>query len=368
MKSIIIGNGVIIQFGGSKYSNKSIIKRALKNISSGNFPKEIYPVESGMAIKMFAKELRSVLAGAYDQYVYTDIEKQSLGHIKARYSQAIKYKPEDIGLEDYFFIGRVVCNKLVPEPEIRKASIEGLWCPFIDSIYNNGEIETVHSQFTNEFVSFLQSFDNIFTTNYDSNIDSVVKIDVHHLHGSFKMLSDVYNHESLRNKLPDAPIKIARVIEGYEHLYSNAILDFSGENKKWKINMGENANVGIRKLVYAYKTNPKVKADVDSWAQEDNKIVRQMYNSVIASIENPEAIFANYYDSEKLSTIEGEFSILGLSPNNDLHIFEEVIANEKVEKIIYYYHRQGDFSGIQTLFNNKEIEFKPSASLWDDFK
>lgn len=368
MKNIIIGNGVVIQFGGREYSNKSIIRRALKNFESGSIPKDIYPVESGMAIKMYAKELKSVLAGVYDQYAFTDIEKKSLSYIKSKYSKAIKYKPEDIGIEDYFFIGRAICNKLVPEPEIKKASIDGLWFPFIDAIYNKGEIEKLYLKFPKGFVRFLQSFDNIFTTNYDTNIDSAVKSEVYHLHGSFKELNDVYNHKSLRNKLPDAPIRNAQVIEGYEHLYSNAILDFSGENKKWKISMGKNANEGIKKLVNAYKTNPKVKTDVDSWANEKNEIVRQMYNGVIASIQNPEANFANYYYAEKLSTIEGEFSILGLSPDNDLHIFEEVIANEKVKKIVYYYHKQGDFSGIQTLFKNKEIEFRSSDSLWSEIR
>lgn len=319
-----------------------------------------------MAIKMYGKELSSVLAGVYDELVYTETEKRALAHIKTRYSQAIKYKPEDIGIEDYFFIGRVICNKLVPEPEIRQESVDGLWFAFMDSIYNNGRIESVHSRFTEGFISFLQSFDNIFTTNYDTNIDSVVKIDVCHLHGSFKVLSDVYNKDSFRNKLPDATVKCTNVVAGYEHLYCNAIMDFSGEYKKWKINMGGNANEGIRKLVHKYKSDVEVKAHVDSWANEDNKIVRQMYNSVIASIENPELTFANYYNFEKLRNIEGEFSIIGLSPNNDLHIFEEIIANEKVSKIVYYYHRQGDFSGIRTLFFNKEIEFKPSSSLWSE--
>ena len=66
MKNLLIGNGVIIQFGGIAYLNSSIVNRALKNICSGQYPSHLYPKECADLVEALHQEHAKALRGEYD--------------------------------------------------------------------------------------------------------------------------------------------------------------------------------------------------------------------------------------------------------------------------------------------------------------
>jgi len=57
---------------------------------------------------------------------------------------------------------------------------------FIDSIYNNGKINSIYQHFPQRFIEFVNEFDCIFTTNYDKNIELATGREVLYLHGALK--------------------------------------------------------------------------------------------------------------------------------------------------------------------------------------
>lgn len=367
MKNLLLGNGITIQFGGFDYTNSSIIRRAINNMEIGNFPTEIFLDESGYfieVIELLCKELPSIVKGTYDEFAIVPTEKNTLSYLKDKYKNNFKLKIEEIGIEDYFFLLRLVCNRLVPELDIRKNAKDELWCAFVDAIYNNGRIQEIYKKYPDEFINHLNSYDHIFTTNYDNNIDMVTEKEIFHLHGAFHIIDDKYLTSGLKNKLLNTPADNTRLIDGYEHLYSSVIMDFSGTNKYYDVNVNSNANSAVKKLIKAYETNSIVKDDVDSWANSDNIVVRKCYETIMAKLNNPNAEFAEYYYFDMLSSIEDELSIIGLSPNNDTHIFEEIKSNLKVNKIIYYYFDKSDQQCIKDLFPDKHVQFISVKDFW----
>ena len=87
MKNVLIGNGVIIQFGGKQYLNSAIIQRALDNVSTSDFPSHLYPKECAEFVVALQKEHRKVLNGEYDEYVFTSYDRLSLEDFKKRYDR-----------------------------------------------------------------------------------------------------------------------------------------------------------------------------------------------------------------------------------------------------------------------------------------
>ena len=41
MKNLLVGNGLLIEFGGIDYTNKSIVLRTLKNFETPDFPSHV---------------------------------------------------------------------------------------------------------------------------------------------------------------------------------------------------------------------------------------------------------------------------------------------------------------------------------------
>ncbi len=100
MKNVLIGNGVIIQFGGKQYLNSAIIQRALDNVSTSDFPSHLYPKECAEFVVALQIEHRKVLNGEYDEYVFTSYDRLSLEDFKKRYEKNISYSITEIGFED----------------------------------------------------------------------------------------------------------------------------------------------------------------------------------------------------------------------------------------------------------------------------
>lgn len=367
MKSLIVGNGVNIQFAGIEYFNNQILKRAINNLDTGNFNEEIYPKELGeyiVYLLVFSKEL---LSGEKDSLVFTSYEKETLPAFKRRNRNAILAMDySSIGLEDYFFLHHMFCrDQKINNPELFQItkSLERL---FLDAIYNDGQINEVYKRYSRKFINWLNQFDHVFTTNYDSNLEQNIDIPVYHLHGSFSKLNDVYNPDSLRNKLK---LDDYDFIEGYDQLYCDAIFDFSGYGKEFVGLQAERTNSALEKFSKALSDDKlaKHKEDIDSWKNSDNQLLQNLHKAIYAKFDDPEIEFEDHYFFDKFTTIEGELTFLGLSPYNDSHLTDMVRQNESITKIKYYYFSPEESKEIDKCFPSIEVEKLKVKKFWKKF-
>ena len=67
---------------------------------------------------------------------------------------------------------------------------------------------------------------------------------------------------------------------------------------------------------------------------------------------------------DNFSKIEGELYIIGMSPNNDAHIFNAIINNKKLTRVIFYYFDQNDKIFIETNFSQKLFQCEKVDMLW----
>lgn len=372
MNNLLVGNGINIQFGKSDYGSQQIVLRILKNCDRDDFPTHII-IDCPHYMKSFIGKLylesRSIINGMYDSYVTCTAEKNSLAAFKEHYKDKIgTLKVTDIAFEDYYLIHDLVCHKLkITNPEqfnVRKA----LEISYLYSIYNDGKINELYKLFPDKFITFLLEFDSIFTTNYDSNVELSTHKTVYHIHGDFNQIDDVYNADSFRNQLPDAPIKNIEIDENYFYLYSNAITTHCGEYKEFQIHQATLANQSVEKMAEAYRTDPKIKEEIDSWTTSSNSLTANLGLAIQIKAQNPYIKFSEDYHFDKLENMDGCIEILGLSPWNDFHIFEAV-DNANIEKCIYYYNSEKACSRICQLLPRlnrlNRIELKNVKLFWE---
>ncbi len=371
MKYLLKGNGINIQFDAANYTTQQIVLRILKNCDRDDFPKHII-VNDPYLLKNYLGQLyleaREVVAGNYDQYVTCTAERNSLQAFKEQYSDKIKMlRITDIGFEDYYLLHDFACHKYKMEHPGQFHSREAMRIAYLMAIYNDGQLNTLHEMYPDKFCSYLNEFDMIFTTNYDSNIDAVVSSEVVHIHEQFDKLSAVYDPDSFRNKLPDCPIKDNPADNNYWYLYSNALTTHCGEYKDFQIKQVPLANGAIEKMAAAYTTDPKIRAEVDSWTHEDNIMVSNMGYAIQLKFMHPEWEFSEDYHFDKLTAITGELQILGLSPWNDFHIFE-AIDSASLSSCIYYFYSNEQCERVKQLLPNLcsegKISFLPVKDFW----
>lgn len=371
MKYLLVGNGINIQFDKTNYTAKEIMLRILQNCDRADFPSHIIINEPYMMknyIGLLFLEARSALQGYYDKFTNCKAEKMSLLSFKEQYANKLQtLKITDIGFEDYYLIHDLVCHRHhVVNPEQYEVR-ESMRLAYLLAIYNDGKLDDLHLSYPLTFINYLNSFDSIFTTNYDSNVDTVCKKKIYHIHGWFKQISAVYDAESFRNQLPDAPIKTALIDNKFYYLYSNALTTHCGAYKELQLKQASYANDAITKMAAAYKANPAVKNDVNSWVKEDNKITANIGFAVKMKAKNPDLKFKDDYHFDKLSNIQGELEILGLSPWNDFHIFE-TIDNSNITQSTYYYFSLEQRDKIKMLLPKLIakgcVKFVPLTDFW----
>lgn len=71
--------------------------------------------------------------------------------------------------------------------ENRQSAIQGFEHLILDAIFNSGNIQEIYSEMKKykKVRRFFKSFDNIYTLNYDNNIENLTEKEVYHLHGVF---------------------------------------------------------------------------------------------------------------------------------------------------------------------------------------
>jgi len=363
MRNIIIGNGVNIQFDGWDYTNRRIVERALFKLKTRDYSKKIYTEEIEVWIKMLFQAFPNFLKGAYDKLAVLKDEKEELANFKKRYTK--KTRIYEIGFEDFFLLNELFCRKnKIGNPE-RNDFQEFLRRLFLDSIYNNGKINQIYENFNENFIAFLKSYDNIFTTNYDRNIELATKREVLYLHGAFHVLDNVYDPNSFRNQLSDRPCEKTPVIKGYEHVFSTALTGSSGAFKQHVAESLELANSGIKKFSEGMKNKPEIRREIAKWKDSDNDIIRNLYEAIQLKSQNPDLKFSIDYTLNKLNEIEGVITLIGLSPNNDSHILSIILNNKQIDLIEFYYYEESEKKDISSYFHDKRIEILNVTEFWN---
>lgn len=372
MKTLLFGNGINIQYGGEENHNKNIILRAIENTKEDSFPKNIIVDEPELVVAllgMLFKEIKNALNGEYDKYAITDDEKKSLLDFKETYRNRKSLNVFGVGFEDYFLIYNLFMRKNKinnPERWVIRTTLQKI---FIHSIYNNGNVDNIYTKYPKKFKGFFDDFENIFTTNYDRNIEKFTDKKVKYLHGAFHIKSNVYDENSLRNHLSDRPLDDIDINEDFYHLYSNVIIDYSGNNKLYKIKESSLANKAIEKFTKGYEGRVDIKEDIDEWEDSDNEIIQRLHESIMKKTKNKYLGFSENYPLKEFENIEGDLIILGLAPFNDIHIFNMINDNKKINKIIYFYYHKEDNKLIEKyLLNHNKIKYKNVRKLWEKYE
>ena len=372
MNNLLVGNGINIQFNKKDYTTQQLVLRILKNCDREDFPSHIivnFPYLLKNYIGQLFLEARDILEDKYDSYTNCFAEVESLKSFKKRYKDKINIlRITDIGFEDYYLIHDLVCHKTNTQNPKQYYIREAMRIAYLYAIYNDGKINTLYQEYPRKFIDYLIGFDNIFTTNYDLNVELATQKQVYHIHGQFDKKSDVYLLNSFRNQLPDAPIKEIEIDENYFYLYSNALTTHSGAYKELQIKQISQANSVVEKMAMAYNNDPKIKQEVDSWTIEANKLTANMGYAIQLKAVNPSLTFSNYH-FDIFKNITGTLQILGLSPWNDFHIFESVNDSD-IDKCVYYYFDESECDKIKELLPELnvqgKIEFLSVKAFWEN--
>jgi hypothetical protein len=365
MESILIGNGVNIQFGGKDHLNESIIKRAIANITVNDLSNYKHASELKEYFLLIEGEFLKIIKGNYDRFAYAEKEKITLDDFKFKYGEKPR-KIYNIGFEDIFLMHRLICRLVEldnPTTVQTQGAIRDL---FIDSIFNKGKVNQVYINFPKKLITDLMRFDEIYTTNYDRNIELATNKNVKYLHGAFHIIKDIYNSDSLRNKLPDRPIDSFEFIDGCNHIYSTALTIDSSDSKSFVMNMHKNANEALIKVVTKMKEDPEYVEQIERWKNDDNKMVRNLYWAIINYLKDPSVSFNDYYPSEEFKKIKGRLITIGLSPFNDFHIFRMINDNLLIDEVKYYFYSDGEIELVEKLVKNHKVEFCSVIDYWKE--
>lgn len=371
MKNLLVGNGINIQFNKTDYTTQQIVLRILKNCDRDDFPTHII-VDDPYLLKNYLGQLfleaRKAIAGEYDAFAVITAEKESLAAFKERYTGEINtLRITDIGFEDYYLLHDLVCHKTKTQNPDMFYGREAMRVAYLYSIFNDGKLNQLYVSYPQGFTDYLSAFDNVFTTNYDSNIESATGRDVFHIHGQFDKKSEVYIPSSFRNQLPDAPIKDIDIDENYYYLYSNALTTHCGAYKEFQLKQNSQANSAVEKMALGYNSDPELKKEIDSWTRVTNPLTANLGYAIQLKAANPELSFSDEYHFNRFKSITGTLNILGLSPWNDFHIFESIDASA-IEHCVYYFFNQTECDVIRKLLptvnQQGKLEFKSVQDFW----
>lgn len=238
MKTLVFGNGINIQFGGSDNLSKSIILRAIKCTKEVDYPTHIIADDPSLILSLLGHlfmQVRGVLNGEYDSYAFTTDLRICLNDFKSRYSTRKSLNVATVGFEDYYLLYDLMCYKYkIRNPE-KYYVREALKYFFLYSIFNKGNVKQIYKSYPARLIDFFNGYDELYTTNYDINVEAFTGKKVRYLHGAFHIKADVYNPESMRNKMSDSPIKYCIIDDKYYYLYSNALTTYSGFSKCFQL-------------------------------------------------------------------------------------------------------------------------------------
>ena len=357
MNTILIGNGIDIQYGGKDYYCNEIVQRALNNVKFGNFRSVDYPQETvshlcklfDLALKIL-EDIKNI-----DKKVWTGEDRLALNGFCLRYSKKTLTNPTQIGFEDYFLLQRIFYNLTYDSTkgniDERTNYFEYMRRFFLDAIYNQGKINEI--EYPRTLGAFLSKFDNIFSLNYDRNLEKVTKQPIKYLHGAFHVINEKFNNESPMNKV----MGIYTDVAGYEHLYSTALTTYCGKEKEELLTQADNINIA---LPFASKL-------ISECEKTGTEILPKLKAIFLAHKLCPDYKYPQNYCYDIFEKISGEVTLLGISPANDDHLIR-VIKNS-IKHITYYFYPCNDSDLekdlVKTIFEGIPIIFLDvKTNLW----
>ena len=286
--------------------------------------------------------------------------KDALKDFQNRYDYAIRAAPE-IMLEDWFLIVHIFFEKNIDLKEERRATIQGFERLILDAIYNDGKIQVLYKKMNKKVRRFFSSFDNIFSLNYDNNLESLIHRPVYHLHGDFSVLANSENSNNVQGYIRQKKGETVWLPE-MKHCFCNALLNYSGK-LKYKIATDAHALI-VDSETYAdrYMYDEKFREDIER-LRTDNPAY---YEWIATKIRHPELSIATEYHFNTFENIEGELSIIGMSPNNDDHIFRIILDNTNITKVIFYYYSEKERTYIEDHFPKEFFKCESVNKIWRD--
>lgn len=372
MEYLLVGNGINIEFGGKEYFNSAIIKRLVRNLKTKSyldtFAVSISNEELLSVIIGLHGELKNILKGRYDTYCKDKDEMAVLDRFKVQYNKNTKV--HEIGMEDFFFILKLFHCKYNDPEEMMKNTFHGLSWILLDSIYNEGKIQDIHKSIEESKVESLRSkikvFDEVYTVNYDCNLEEIANRKVYYLHGDFKTLLDQYNPNTYMGKMMEERRGLINpVTSENSHIYCNAILGFNGYNKEHIMSIFRNSEYGIEQMKEKIKSGLSIQERMKIISMKSSDDPKQIYaHDIMKTIEKYPNLSHHIYPSEKFEQISGSISIVGMSPNNDEHIWKSILFNENIECITFYYKSKPSKLWMDKISKVKKINIKPVEEFW----
>lgn len=81
-------------------------------------------------------------------------------------------------------------------------------------------------------------------------------------------------------------------------------------------------------------------------------------------IEHPELKMATEYYFYEFEEIAGQLEIIGMSPNNDAHIFDLILNNHNITKVIFYYFSEKERKYIEEHYPKDLFKCESVEKLW----
>ena len=176
-----------------------------------------------------------------------------------------------------------------------------------------------------------------------------------HLHGNYSVSADSENPDIVEGYIRQQAGQLV-IIEEFRHCFCNALLDYSGELKVKRASTIKKCTAEmIRWLELSRRDEAEYKEQI-ALLKEKNEYAFQFVSTYV---ENPAMKIGTDYHFEDLSNLEGELYIIGMSPNNDSHIFR-CINESNLEKVWFYYLSKPD----RAIPITKPYELKPVKDLW----
>lgn len=326
-RNLLVGNGINIQFGGlDVYSGYATMNRVVENIKAGKYialTENALDVDAQLEVLFgMVKVIDQIKAGKCRDKADGLFMLMELERITRTYPD--KSSVTSVFLEDYFLAFEIFNNGFKTRDgeeqneKYRKIMFTFLRQMIVDGIYNEGAINDVYKNFESGMKPYLCKFTNIFTTNYDYNLENFLG-DPHkicHLHGEFGKLAPEYDVNSLYYAAHKAEcgVLISKKIPGMNHIYSDAVMSWS-----WLDKYGE-----------LIETDTKRKEEI-------------------------------------FKSIGGQLEIVGLAPANDEHLFILINNNPQIKSVVYYYMKDEDRAELPHHLK-KSVTYKKVEKLWNSMK
>lgn len=361
MKSVLVGNGVNIQFSGRTYTSDFIMRR-VKFMGKLGMSDELLDYKmSGdnivLMLKNFVDIANDIIDNKYEQYADDNVQ-YALDDFKRRYTRKVK-ELHEIMLEDWFFLMHMFFLKNKDLSDQADAAKQGFERLILDAIYNEGEIQKLYKNMGKSVRRYFNSFDNIFTLNYDNNIENLTHKKVYHLHGDFSAL-----HASQNEKYVEGYIRTQKnnlsIIKGKEHCFCNALLNYSGMSKLQEADMWHTLNLKSEQFGYLYKNDKKFHDNLEQYKATKP----HDYEMIMTKIEHPELIMATEYYFDEFRKIQDELHIIGMSPNNDGHIYKCIEENKDLKKVYIYCFSKVEYDYIKNNMRSDLYEPRWINELW----